>query len=162
MQALTTIVYKINDKMGMLANITLIANMLIIVYSVLGRILFRSPLGGLVDIVSFIFALTCAFSFCYTEKEKGHVRMDLLLQKLPRVGKIIIHSITGAIAIVVLFFIMTSMYSYASRTLAAHNITMTVAIPYFPFVVVLAVSITLFLATMVVNFVRAYEEWRAK
>ena len=162
MQAISKIIYKIDDGLGTFASITLVANMAIITYSVLGRILFSRPLGGLVDMVMMIFGLTCALSFCYTEKEKGHVRMDLLLQKLPRVGKIILHSVTGIIAIFVLIFIMTSMYQYAAKTLAAGNITMTVAIPYFPFVAVLAVSITLFLATMVLNFVKAYDEWRVK
>ena len=162
MQALTKIIYYIDDKLGFLANLTLVANMGLIVYSVMGRIVFSKPLGGLVDMVMMIFALTCVLSFCYTEKEKGHVRMDLILQKLPRVGKIILHTITGAIAIFVLVCITTAMYQYAGKTLAAHNITMTVAIPYFPFVIVAAISLTLFLATMVLHFVKAYDEWRVK
>ena len=162
MPAFAKIIYKASDYIGLLANITLVANMCIIVYSVMGRIMFSKPLGGIVDTVSFIFALTCAFSFCYTEKEQGHVRMDLLLQKLPRVGKIILHTITGLIAILILIFIVVTMYSYAAKTLAAGNITMTIAIPYFPFVAVTAVSLSLFLLAMVVNFVKAYEEWRAK
>ena len=162
MQAIEKIIFKIDDHLGTLANITLAANMFLITYSVIGRIAFSHPLGGLVDMVSFIFALTCAFSFCYTERSHGHVRMDLFLQKANRTGKIVLHTITGLIALFILVFIVISMYSYAAKTLAAHNITMTIAIPYFPFVLVTAISLTLFLATMLVNFVRAYDEWRVK
>ena len=162
MQIVFRLIGKICDSIGMLANITLVANMLLIVYSVLGRIVFSKPIGGLVDYVSMLFALTCACAFCYTEKEKGHVRMDLLIQSLPRIGKIIIHTLTGIIGMVVIVFIMMAMYAFAMKTLAAGNITMTVAIPYFPFVLVTAISLTLYLAAMAVNFIRAYEEWRAK
>ena len=162
MQIVTKVVGKLCDSIGMITNISLAANMLLIVYSVLGRVAFSKPVGGLVDYVSMIFALTCVCAFCYTEKEKGHVRMDLLIQTLPRIGKIIVHTITGIIAMAVIVFIVMSMYTFAGKTLAASNATMTVGIPYFPFVVVTVISMLLFLAAMAVNFVRAYEEWRAK
>ena len=152
----------LDDKMGIFANITLVANMLLIVYSVLGRVIFKKPVLGLVDMVSLIFALTCVFAFCYTEKEEGHVRMDLLIQNAPRIGKIILHTITGVIAILVLVFIMAAMYSHAVKTFAAGNISLTIGIPYFPFVLVTAISITFFLVTIVLNFIKAYGEWRAE
>jgi len=158
MQTITKFIITLDDKMGLFASITLLANMFLIVYSVLGRVFFAKPVSGLVDMVSLIFALTCVFSFCYTEKNKGHVRMDLFLQKAPRAGKFILHSATGIIAILILGFIVVSMYSYVSKTFAAGNITLTIGIPIFPFALVTAISMTFFLATLVLNFYHAYED----
>lgn len=160
MQVFSKIVFFIGDKIGILANIALVANMGIIVYNVLGRVVFNKPLGGLVDMVSVIFALTVALSISYTEKENGHIKMDLLIQKLPRMGKIVLHTVTGVFAMAVLALLTYMMYYYAGKTLAAHNITMTVGIPIFPFVAVIAVSMTFYFVAMVHNFIKAYGEWR--
>jgi TRAP-type C4-dicarboxylate transport system permease small subunit len=88
--------------------------------------------------------------------------MDLLLQKIPKPGKVILHTFLGIIAMAVLFLIVISLYQYTVKTLQAHNISMTIALPYFPFVLVTAISMTLFFITMLVNFLHAYDEWRAK
>ena len=162
MRIFSKVVYFIGDKVGLMASVALFANMAIVTYSVVGRVVFSKPIGGLVDMVSVIFALTVALSMSYTEKEKGHVRMDLLIQKLPRVGKIIVHTITGLFAMLVLVAIVYMMFTYAGKTLAAHNITMTVHIPIFPFVLVMAISITFFLVAMLHNFIKAYDEWRVE
>ena len=162
MQVFSKLIGFISKYIGILASIALTANMAVVVYSVMGRVVFSKPLLGIVDMVAVIFALTSAFSFCYTETQNGHVRMDLLIQKLPRIGKIVVHTITGIVGMTVLTILMVSIYYYASKALAANNITMTIDIPYFPFVMVTAISLTFFLIAMIYNFIRAYDEWRVK
>jgi TRAP-type C4-dicarboxylate transport system permease small subunit len=160
MDTFREVVYKIDDKIGLIANITLAANMMVVVVSVIGRVVFKHPIGGLVDIVSFIFVLSCALSICYAEKEKAHVRMDLVLQKLPVRGKLILNTFLSIICLVILIVISYAFLHYCKSTLAANNGSMTIHIPYFPFVVVTTICMILFAITFLINFIHTFDEWR--
>ena len=61
-----------------LASLVLFSTMAVVSVSVLGRVLFRSPIGGLTDIISMLNALAVAFAVSVTEKKRKHIKVDFV------------------------------------------------------------------------------------
>ena len=153
--------FKIDDAFVKIANVCIFLNMMVVVISVLGRVLFRSPILGLTDIVAFAFGLSCAFAFCITEKNRNHITMDLLFQVLPRRGKVINHAIMGTLNLITLAVITYLFFRYIGNTYDNKMSSWVVHIPYYPFVAAAAIGMLLFFATAVANFFCIFDELKA-
>jgi TRAP-type C4-dicarboxylate transport system permease small subunit len=153
-------VFKIDDVMCMLANLCIVINMAVVVLSIIGRMVFNTPLPGLTDLVSFVFGLSCMFAFCYTEKTQGHIKMDLLMERLPPAGKKVLHVIIGILNLGCIALIAALFFRYTGATFASKSATWIMKLPYYPVVFVAAVGMTLFFMTALVNFIDGISGWR--
>jgi len=72
-----------NKLMGTIGGILIGAMMLLIVTEVLSRLLVGRSIEGTVEIVGIFLALAVFFGFSPCEEEKSHVRVELLLRRLP-------------------------------------------------------------------------------
>jgi TRAP-type C4-dicarboxylate transport system permease small subunit len=152
-------VFKIDDIMCMLANLCIVINMTVVVLSVIGRMVFKSPFMGLTDLVSFVFGLSCVLAFCYTEKTQGHIKMDLLMERLPPAGKKVLHVIIGILNLGCIALIAALLFRYTATTFASKAATWIIKLPYYPVVFVAAVGMTLFFITALVNFIDGLGGW---
>jgi TRAP-type C4-dicarboxylate transport system permease small subunit len=153
-------VFKIDDIMCKLASLCIVINMTIVVLSVLGRLFFKTPFLGLTDLVSFVFGLSCVLAFCYTEKTQSHIKMDLLMERLPPAGKRVLHVIIGILNLGCIAVIAASFFRYTGATFASKSTTWIINLPYYPVVFVAAVGMTLFFITALVNFINGLGGWR--
>ena len=158
MKTFRDIVFKISGAFEKIASACIALNMMVIVISVLGRVLFKSPILGLTDIVAFAFGLSCAFAFCITEKRRGHISMDLLLTHLPRKGKIVNHVAVGVLNLFTLGVLTIILFRYIGSTFNNHMVSWVLHIPYYPFVAAAAIGMLLFLATALANFFTIFDE----
>ena len=158
MKKFRDIIFKIDEAFVKVANVCIFLNMMVVVISVLGRVLFRSPILGITDIVSFAFGLSCVLAFCITEKNRSHIAMDLLFQVLPRRGKIANHAIVGSLNLFTLAFITIIFFRYIGNTYNNHMASWVLHIPYYPFVAAAAIGMVLFLATAIANFFCIFDE----
>ena len=161
MKKFRDIIFKVDEVFVKVASVCIALNMMVVVISVLGRVLFRSPILGLTDIVAFAFGLSCVFAFCVTEKNRNHITMDLLFQVLPRKGKIVNHAIMGTLNLFTLAFITIIFFRYIGNTYNNHMSSWVVHIPYYPFVAAAAIGMVLFFATALANFFMIFDELKA-
>jgi len=81
---------------NVLAGTAVVAMMLLTCADVILR-LFRHPVPGTYEIVGFLGTVVISFSLAYTSLEKGHIAVELLIEKLPRRIQTGVESVTSFI-----------------------------------------------------------------
>jgi len=152
-----SVVFKACDIFNVLACICIFLSMMVVVVHVAGRVFFRSPIFGLVDIVGFAFGLSCVFAFCVTEKNNGHVKLDFFMERLAPTGKKILHVILGVMYLGMIAIIAHQFYRYTATTFNNRTVTWIIRLPLYPVVFLTAVGFTLYFLTALVNFLSFFE-----
>jgi TRAP-type C4-dicarboxylate transport system permease small subunit len=67
-----------------ISSVSLVLMMLVVVVHVIGRNFFSSPLYGGVEIISLSGVFLIAFALGYTQLQKGHIAVEVLVSRLPR------------------------------------------------------------------------------
>jgi TRAP-type C4-dicarboxylate transport system permease small subunit len=73
---------RIETWFAMISGIAVFMLMVLAVWSVGGRKFFASPLAGYVDWIEFAMPVIAIMGISYTQRNGGHVRMDILIGKL--------------------------------------------------------------------------------
>ena len=76
------------------AAFALMAMMMVIVANIVGRIFFRSPVTGTLEIVGFAGVIVVAIAVVFTERAHGNVAVDIVVTRLPPGLRRIFRSIT--------------------------------------------------------------------
>ena len=97
MRKLLSIVDKISEKAGEIARWFGALLILVVVYDVVARYIFNAPtVWGYEVGIALGMSLYC-FGYAYTEKIRGHVRVDVFYIHIPPRGRAIIDSVGGFI-----------------------------------------------------------------
>ena len=74
--------YRLEGHVALIAGIAVLMLMVLAVVSVGGRNLFNAPLPGYVDWIQQAMPLIAFLGISYTQRDGGHIRMDILIGKL--------------------------------------------------------------------------------
>ncbi len=118
--------------------------MLVIVYDVFCRFVFKSSTLGTTELVGLAETLVVFFAFGYTQYKKGLVHVTFFMRKLPKLTPMITWTLTGWISTT-----MAGLLAYASWVQAAviHSVNQTTAtlyIPLYPFYYTMAIGFAVF------------------
>lgn len=123
---------KVNRYLLIAGGICLIAMIALTSANIVLR-LFWVPVRGTYELMGFFGALVTAFAFGYTQLQKGHIAVDILIKSFPRRTKRILEAING-IAIMVFFSVMAWQISRKAWVLqTTGEVTETLRIVYYPF-----------------------------
>lgn len=139
---------KFNDFMLVLAGILLVFAMLLIVVNGFIRI-FTAPFGATVEVVGWSAAILTVFSLGATQISKGHVGIDILTQKFPKIVQRILDIIFTIIAIA--FFCLTAYQLVQYGTSLKGTLSSTFRIEFYPLVYVLAFGFISLITTLIVD-----------
>jgi TRAP-type C4-dicarboxylate transport system permease small subunit len=123
---------KITKWMFVVAGSALTFIMGITVVDVLLRAL-GHPFVGTYEIVAFAGSAVIGFSIPLVSWEMGHVRIDFLLAKLPKRGRMLMNIITRVMVIILFIFIGINFFMIGREFYDAREVTATVNIPLYPF-----------------------------
>lgn len=104
---------------------------------IIGSKFFLWPFPGGMDIVSLIAVIVIAFAIATTELIGGHVRLDLGLGLLPKSIKALCQKIGHVLSIIIFLLLMYASMIYGVSLLKSGEGSMTVGIPFYPFVFVI-------------------------
>jgi len=79
---LDQILYKLESKLALLSGLAIFSLMFLAVFSVGGRNLFNAPLPGYIDWIEQAMPLIAFMGISYTQRDGGHIRMDILVGAL--------------------------------------------------------------------------------
>jgi TRAP-type transport system small permease protein len=125
---------------------------LVIFVNVLGRYLFGVPLKGSVEVVEAMLVVAVFFSLAYTESVRGHVSMDEVVARFPRLIRAIVMGIMYFAAAAYLFTI-----AWRDAVLAVSYMTPIVRgtdvlhIPVGPFIFAISVGAFIFGLELLLN-----------
>ncbi|HRW80358.1 MAG TPA: TRAP transporter small permease [Desulfomonilia bacterium] len=144
---------RLSEKMNWIGAATLVFMMLLTVADVFGR-LFNSPIPGTFEIVGFTGAAVIAFALPYTSVMKGHIAVEVLVERLPRLARIIVNAVNSFVAMVLFAVISWQCVVFAQDIKASREVSLTLQMPVYPFVYGIAAGCALLSLVLFVEFIR--------
>ena len=133
-------VHTIARWLNWVAASAIVAVMLIVCVNVLGRDLFGTPLKGTVDMVSLLGAFVIAGAIAYTQVLKGHIRITLFIDLLPRPIRVILACLMDFVGMVLFGIISWQSILFVKGTHEIGELSVVLKIPIAPFAVMVSVG----------------------
>ena len=149
LRAIATSIYLMSTKLNWVSAAAVIFIMLLTCADVVMR-LFGSPIPGTYELVGYFGSVIISFGMARTSIERGHIAVNLLVDRLPPRVQILIEGV-GNIAAAALFGLLAwQSQIYARDILETGDVSLTLGMPTWPFVLGLAtgsgmLSLVLFL-----------------
>jgi TRAP-type C4-dicarboxylate transport system permease small subunit len=115
------------------------------------------PIPGTYELVCLLGVVAAAFAMAHTSLQKGHVAVNFIVRNLSRKARSEFEIVTGILGI--LFFAMIGCESvvYAEKAKALAEVSMTLQVPFYPFI--LGISFSAFTVCLVL-IVQVVNEWK--
>jgi TRAP-type C4-dicarboxylate transport system permease small subunit len=116
--------------------------------------LFRRPVPGTYEIVGFLGTVVIAFAMAYTSLEKGHIAVELLVQRLPRKLQSGIEAAVSLIGAVLFGLLTWQSFIYAGDLRHSGEVSVTLTMPIYPFIYGIAAGSGLLTLVLLVEALR--------
>jgi len=146
---------KIESFMSFLGGVVIFLIVMISTVNILGRWLFSMPVNGYIDWIEQFMAFFAFLGIAYTQREGGHIRMDMLVSKLKGRFFYVTELFTTTI---ILFLTLVLIYGSSLHFLRAYNLgdtSLDIDLPTWPAKLVVPVALT-FLALRLIIQIWAY------
>lgn len=123
-----------NKVLHYVAGIMLVALMVAVVIHVLGRHFLRPPrpVPGLYEMIDLAMVMIIYLGFGYAQHSGDHVTVDLLYERLGRIGRTLLDLVSGVFSIVVIGVIVWRLWEWALILQARGYITQSLGWPLAP------------------------------
>lgn len=122
------------------AAFVLFGMMLLTTFDVVGRYLFHAPILGVFEITEFMLVCVVFLSLAYTQYLKGHIEVDILVDRFSKRGRDIIGIVNYGLSFLLLLLITWKSLERGFEVLDNKECSGTLNIPVFPFVFVVALG----------------------
>lgn len=130
-------VQRVSIYMSYIGMILLIPMMLLTSGEVIGRALWSRPIPGSMELSSYLLAAFILLGLAYTHQVKGHVRVTMLVSRLPEKVALVLDVITTLLS---LFIIGLMAWQGWVVGKAEHTVSDMLRIPQFPFRLLISVG----------------------
>jgi len=113
------------------------------VADVLARMLFK-PIPGIFELTRYSLAIIVFTSLGFSQINKVHIAIDLLVKRFPGFVQTIIDSFIYLVAAVIFVIVFWQMLVYAGRMIDTNLITSVLRLPVYPFVTVASIGVLCF------------------
>jgi TRAP-type C4-dicarboxylate transport system permease small subunit len=122
--------------------------MMLTVVHVSGRSFFHSPVKGAIEISAYVLLLIVTLGWCSAALGQGHIKVDLVVDRLPKRARFIITNITLILSFIILAF---ATWANGIAAMGDPRYTSVLKIPDIPFKWVMTVGFGMFcICTLVV------------
>lgn len=130
----------------------LVVIMFLTAADVIGRYVFNRPILGAVELIEFMMAIVVAFCIAYCAVMKGHVRVELVVERLPQRAQAIIDSITSLLGFGLFSLIAWRSFVHLNVVFDSKATSLVLLIPVFPFVGVVTLCSAMFALVLLADF----------
>jgi TRAP-type C4-dicarboxylate transport system permease small subunit len=124
---------RISDAFNALAGIAVVFMMLLTCADVILRLM-RHPIPGTYELVGFLGTVIIAFSLAPTSLSKGHIAVEILVEKLPRRAQAAIEAAADLIGAALFGLICWQSLAYAADMRHSGEVSVTLTMPIHPFI----------------------------
>ena len=143
----------------MVGAVFLFAMALLTCVDVIGR-LFKYPIFGSVELVSFMGVIAIACSLPFTHQAKGHIGVELFIRKLPSKTRHIIELCTELLSLALFTLIAWRMFIYARKTQESGELSMNLQLPEYAIIFLLACGFVIFALTIINSIFQTFSKLR--
>lgn len=144
------IVNKASKILENIAAVILFLIAMLVIVNVILRATLDLPIKGTFDLIVFFATVMISLSLAYCAVINGHLAIEFLVERFSRRTQKIISVIIGLISAFFLFVVSWHIYLYASYLRTTGEVSLTIKLPHYPFVIILALGF-LMLALVVVG-----------
>ena len=145
-------VQRISDGLRVMGLWCLVGMMLLTCVDVIGRKL-GHPIFGSVELVGFMATMAVAFALPYTHQAKAHIGVEVLVQLLSPRTQTIIELCTHVVSLVLFAIVTWQMTLYAETMRASGTVSISLELPEYLVIYVVAVCFLLFSLMIVKDIV---------
>jgi TRAP-type C4-dicarboxylate transport system permease small subunit len=99
---------------------------------VIGSKVFHWPLPGGLEVVYFCQLIAVAGALAYSEIDGRHIRVELFVDRLPRIGRAFFHGLAALLSLGLFVVLTWKSYQYAMSLRAVNEVTAASRIPLYP------------------------------
>lgn len=148
-------------KLGIIAAAAIFGMMALTCADVILRI-FRMPIPGTYEIVSFLGAVAVSFAIARTSVEQGHVAVSLVVQLMPKLGQAIVESLISLLGVVLFALIAWQSTLYAQDCQQSGEVSLTLQLPFYPIIYGIAFGAFVACLVLLADFLNALAEMRQR
>ena len=130
--------------------VSLLALTLLATMNVALRI-FRVPVSGTYEVVSFLGAIVTAGALGHTQKRKDHIVVDILSDKFPAPVKRVLDRVSYALILAFFSIVSWQTFVYGKRLLVTGEMSETLRIAYYPFVFLVSAGFAVLALTVLLD-----------
>ena len=130
--------YKLETGLALLGGFTVLCLILLAVVSVAGRNFFSQPIPGYIDWIEQFMPLIAFMGIAYTQRDGGHIRMDMLVNQLK--GRVLwfVEALTTIIILLLVLLLIWGSWSHFDRSfdfsapMWSRDSTIDIGLPLWP------------------------------
>ncbi|MBU1564113.1 MAG: TRAP transporter small permease [Proteobacteria bacterium] len=127
----------LSDKLKVVGAVALFGMAVLTCADVVGRV-FKHPIFGSIELVSFMGVFAVAMALPVTQFSKGHIGVELFVDKLPRKGRLFFELCTEIVSLALFVIITWRMFFFSIKLRASGEVSMNLHLPEYAIVFVLA------------------------
>jgi TRAP-type C4-dicarboxylate transport system permease small subunit len=146
---------------NVLACTAVIAMMLLSAADVVLR-LFGKPIPGTYELIGFLGTIIVSFALGFTSMEKGHIAVEILVEKLPQRAQFAIEAFTNFVSFLVFGLIAYQAFISALDIKKSGEVSLTLQLPIYPFIFGMALGFTLLCLLLIADFIKSLQRTVSK
>jgi TRAP-type C4-dicarboxylate transport system permease small subunit len=138
-----------------IAQVAVVAMMLLVVANILGRFIGMS-IFGTYDYVGFINAILVAFAVAYCAVKKGHIQVEMVVTRFPGQVQKVIGIITGILSLGIFAVITWQLVILANDKWRGGELSMTALIPFHHYIYGVAFGCALLCLVILLELIKLF------
>jgi TRAP-type C4-dicarboxylate transport system permease small subunit len=130
-KGLTNASRRLSTWMEIVAAAALVVILVLTGVDIVGRA-FGHPVPGTYEVVSFAGGLVIGLAIPVTSRQKGHVMVDLVTARLPRMGRLVMKVIVRLLAISLFILLCYATIKMGMQLKSAGEVTPVLSLPFYP------------------------------
>jgi TRAP-type C4-dicarboxylate transport system permease small subunit len=117
--------------------------------------LFGHPILGTYEMIGFSGSVVISFALAYTSLERGHIAVELLVDRLPQRLQFFMNSVNSIIGVALFGIITWQSFVYAADLRKSGEVSLTLQFPTYPFVYGISAGCCLLCLVLLVDAIRS-------
>jgi len=143
-----------------IAGVCLMSIVAVTTLNIIARRFFMSPILGAHEAVEYLGALLISLTLAYNQINKENIRFELMDVLFSARTRVAMESVTSFICAILCLLIAWQCSVYALGLWEAKEVSLTMGIPFFPVIFVVAASFVLLALVLFVESMKAFAEMR--
>ena len=136
-----------------IAGASVVVMMVLVVANILTRKIWI-PIYGTYDFVGFISAVMVSFSIAYVGIVKGHVAVDMVMERFPQRAQAIVGAIGGILSLGMFSLVAWQCAVFANKMRSTGEVSMTANAPFYPYVYGIALGTALLCLVILIDLIK--------
>jgi TRAP-type transport system small permease protein len=147
----------LSSLLGQAGGIILFCMMLLTVCDVTGRYIFNAPITGAYEVTETMMVTIVFFFIAYTQAEKGHIAVDLVVIRLPDKIRVLVQLITHGLSLCIFLLILWMNILRWLELMARNEHTPIIHLPISPFLLIVAFGSLVFSIELIKDVMKLFK-----